>query len=117
MILVGTDVVNLYPFLDISKVVGEVREAVMKPGIQWQDIDYLEGARYIALDWSENECRSNGLRRILPRRRYTTGCRPGLRGAGPQGGQRGDQEQWVFPNVILTPGDENFNKWRGDQVV
>ena len=41
----------------------------------------------------------SGLRRILPTRRHTTGSRPGLRGAGPQGRERGDQKQWVFPKV------------------
>ena len=102
MLIIGTDVVNLYPSLDISKVVGEVQEAIMGSRIEWQDIDYLEGARYIALNWSEQRCRGSMLWRILPRRRYSTGGRPGLRGAGPQGADRGDQEQWVFPNVKLS---------------
>ena len=108
MILVGTDVVNLYPSLDIAKVVGEVTEAVIKSGIIWTDLDYLEGARYVALNWSEHQCRTSGLRRVLPTRRKTSGSRPGLRGAGPQGGQRGDQEQWVFPNVTLTTEEQDL---------
>ena len=102
MVLVGTDVVNLYPSLDIDKVVEEVQEAIMGSNMVWEDIDYLEGARYIALNWSEQQCRTSKLRRILPVRRYATGSRPGLRGDGPQGAARGDQEQWVFPSVKLT---------------
>ena len=108
MVIIGTDVVNLYPSLDISKVVGEVEEAILGANIEWEDIDYLEGARYIALNWTEQQCRTSKLWRILPRRRYTTGCRPGLKGAGPQGGARGDQEQWVFPNVRLSSEERNL---------
>ena len=67
----------------LVRLVGEVKEAVLKSGIKWQEIDYLEGARYVALNWSEQQCRSSGLRRILPWRRGTRGSRPGLRGAGP----------------------------------
>ena len=73
MVLVGTDVVNLYPSLDIREVVKSVREAVMKTKITWQEIDYLEGARYVALNWTEGRCRSSGLWRILPKRRYKGG--------------------------------------------
>ena len=50
MVIVGTDVVNLYPSLDINKVVGDVRKAVFETKIMWQELDYLEGARYIALN-------------------------------------------------------------------
>ena len=89
MIIVGTDVVNLYPSLDIRKVVKNVKEAIMESKIMWQEIDYLEGARYVALNWPEARCRSSGLGRILPRRRYRGGTRLGLKGEGPQGGPGG----------------------------
>ena len=84
MVVIGTDVVNLYPSLDIGQVVEEVREAILDTGIKFEDVDYLEAARYVALNWSESQCIRSGLRRILPRRRYTTGSRPGLTGQGPQ---------------------------------
>ena len=58
-------------------------------------------ARYVALNWSEDQCRRSMLGRILPKRRKAQGSRPGLRGEGPQGAERGDQEQWVFGNVRL----------------
>ena len=101
MVVVGTDVINLYPSLDIKKVVGTVGEAILESKITWDAVDYLEGARYIALNWTEAQCRSSRLRRILPRRRHKGGSRPGLTGEGPLGAERGDQEQWVFPQVRL----------------
>ena len=100
MVLIGTDVINLYPSLDIAKVVEEVSKAVMVSSIKWEEIDYLEGARYMALNWSEEKCRLGGLRRILTYR-IKTGSRLCLKGAGAQGYARGDQEQWVFPHVRL----------------
>ena len=108
MVIIGTDVVNLYPSLDIKKVVGNVGEAILDSKITWQEIDFLEGARYIALNWSEEKCRSSGLKRVLPTRRYNMGSRPGLKGEGPQGGQRGDQEQWVFPQVRLRTDEKRM---------
>ena len=61
-------------------------------------MDYLEAARYAALNWSEAECRKSGLRRVLPRRRYAHGTRQGLRGEGPQ------EEREVTRNSGLSLG-------------
>ena len=97
MVIVGSDVVQLYPNLDIDKVVDVVEKAVMETTLEWEEVDLMEGCRYVALNWTEEQCRASGLRRVLPTRRYTSGCRPGLRGSGPQGGERGDTEQWDFP--------------------
>ena len=108
MIVVGTDVENLYPSLDIVKVVDTVREAVMNTKVTWEEVDYLEAARYVALNWSETQCRGSKLGRVLPYRRYVTGTRPGLKGAGPQGGLRGDQEQWCFPRVRLRVNEKRL---------
>ena len=61
----------------------------------------MEAVRYIALNWTEEQCRGSKLRRILPRRKGKRGTRPGIRGNGPRGPGRGDQEQWIFPPVKL----------------
>ena len=108
MVLIGTDVVNLYPSLDITRVVEDVQQAILDSKITWREIDYLEAARYVALNWPETKCRSSGLWRVLPRRRKATGTRPGLKGIGPQGGMRGHQEQWVFPRVRLRPQEKKL---------
>ena len=68
----------------------------------WESMDYLEGTRYIALNRSEAWCRMSELKRVLPWRRSKTGTRPGITGAGPKGKERGDMEQWEFPDVELT---------------
>ena len=89
MVIVGSDVVNLYPNLDINKVVDTVQLAIMESSIQFDEIDYLEAARYVALNWTAEECRASPLGRILPTRRGTRGTRPGLRGTGAMEGETG----------------------------
>ena len=106
MVIMGFDVVSLYPNLDIEKVGERVRKTVLKSNIKWEGINYLEAVRYIALNWPEDKCRQSKLRRVLPWRRKHHGTRPGVRGEGPRGPIVGDQEQWVFPRVTLTPEDK-----------
>ena len=102
MVLIGGDVVSLYPSLDVRKIVKWMREAVMKSSIKWEGVDYGECARYIVLNWEEDKCRRSVLRRVLPVRRSRQGTKPGIKGKGPRGKERGDMEQWVFPSVSLT---------------
>ena len=106
MVLVGSDVISLYPNLEVEKVVESVREAVLKSNIQWEDVDYREGVRYLALNWDLEQCKCSNLRRVLPVRRGKRGTRPGLKGAGPRGMLKGDQEQWEFRNVVLEPWEK-----------
>ena len=101
-VIVGCDVEALYPSLDPTECARTVREEVLRTKIQWKDLDYVEGARMIALNRSAAWCRESDLRRVLPVRRGRTGVRPGVTGEGPMGGRRGDQEQWVFPTVKPT---------------
>ena len=108
MVVIGSDVVSLYPNLKIQQLMGEVRKAVQESVVTWEEIDYLEAARYVALNWSEEKCRNSPLGRILPRRRKKGGSRPGLTGAGPQGAARGDQEQWQFPRVRLRKDEKRL---------
>ena len=73
--------------------VENVREAVIKSNVVFEEFDFMEGARYLALNWSADECRNSRLRRVLPTRRKRKGTRPGMKGEGPKGKTKGDQEQ------------------------
>ena len=102
MVVVGSDVVSLYPNLDVEKVVIRIEEEAKRTDIQFENVDYLEATRYLALNWSHEQCRKSPLRRVLPWRRKNRGVRPGITGEGPRGKERGDQEQWEFPRIVLT---------------
>ena len=101
MVIIGSDVVSLYPSMVIDKVVVMVQQGILKSGVKWEDVDYLEAVRYLALNMTAKECQESNLRRCLPTRRRRGGTRPGVKGAGPKGRVRGDQEQWEFPNIVL----------------
>ena len=51
MVCIGSDVVSLYPNLDVAQVAKRMKEAVLASSITWQEIDWLEAARYVALNW------------------------------------------------------------------
>ena len=74
----------------------------MKTKIDFDNVDYGEGVKYIAMNSTEEECRTSDLRRVLPRRRGKTGTRPGVTGEDPLGRERGGQDQWIMPRVKLT---------------
>ena len=97
MNIIGADVEALYPSLSAIQVANIVYQAVMESEIEFSNINYQEGVRYIALTSTAQECRMGPLKRVLPRRRFVNGVRPGVTGAGPAGATVGDQDQWEFP--------------------
>ena len=107
MVLIGSDVASLYPSLDAAKVAELVYEAVMRSELKWTNLDYVEATRYLAMNWSEEQCNRSKLRRVLPTRRSKQGTRPGVRGTGPQGPDRGDQDMWKWrPNINLRGAEK-----------
>ena len=94
--IIGCDVEALYPSLDLEVVTNTVHNEILESEIKWQDIDYMEGCRYIALNWDRDQCRNSNLRRVLPVRRSNNGTRPGMTATDPLGLEIHDQEQWVF---------------------
>ena len=83
-----------------------VEVEVMRSKIVLDDLDYLEGTRFIALNRSTPYSRNHKLQRVLPVRRSRTCSRPGVTGKGPMGAARGDQDQWRFPEVKLKDDEK-----------
>ena len=54
MVIVGSDVVSLFPCLKKQKVADICCESVLKSDIKWDGVDYLEGTRYIVLNRPES---------------------------------------------------------------
>ena len=107
-VIIGCDVDAMYPSLDMEECCKIVREEVLRSSRTWQDLDYQEGARMIALNKSADWCRRSSLRRVLPVRRKRKGSRPGVKGKGPMGMGRGDTEQWIFPEITLTEEEKKL---------
>ena len=100
-VIVGADVVSLYPNLNVDQVVKRIEEEVIRTDMKFEEVDYVEATRYLVLNWTVEQSRNSRLRRVLPWRRGKRGTKPGIIGAGPRGAARGDQEQWEFPHIKL----------------
>ena len=57
MVLVGTDVESLSPNLKVEEVSKRMKDAILESEMKWEDIDFMEAARYVALNWDEENCK------------------------------------------------------------
>ena len=106
IVIVGFDVEQLYPSLEMGTAAKIIEEMILKSKIRWTDLEYMEGARMVALNKSEDWIRKEGLSRIIPRRRKRQGTRPGPTGKDPRSRDIGSQEQWIFPDIVLTEDEK-----------
>ena len=73
--------------------------AMVETEVSMDNINWVEGSKYITLTSTEQECRMGPLKRILPKRRYVNGTRPGITGEDPMSREQNSQDQWEFPNI------------------
>ena len=106
VVIVGMDVEALYPSLLVKEIKKLVYEGVMESSLSWQGVDYREGLRFIALNWSKEKCLASELRKFLPRRKKSKGRRPGVTGKDAMGAEVGSEEQWRFPDVPMSEEDK-----------
>ena len=104
----GSDMEALYPSLLDTKVAEIIFKTTMEKKIEFEGVNYQEGARYIVLNCTEQECRLGPLERVLPVRRYVKGNRPGITDSDPMGAEIGDQEQWRFPRITLAEKEKKL---------
>ena len=64
MVLVGSDVVGLYPCMRGKEVGQACYDSIRETEIKWSGINYKEGTRYLAVNRSEVWCRTSKLRRV-----------------------------------------------------
>jgi hypothetical protein len=60
-----------------------VYTAMMETKVKFDNVEWLEACKYIALTSTEQECRLGPLKRVLPQRRKVNGTRPGITGEDP----------------------------------
>ena len=99
MKIIGSDVESLYPSLEAIEVAEIVYNAMLETEVSFDNINWMEGSKYITLTSTEQECRMGPLKRVLPKRRYVNGTRPGITGEDPMSKEQNSQDQWEFPNI------------------
>ena len=100
--ITGADATGLYPNLQGRQSGRLVRDALVKSSVEIEGINYKEAARYIAMGYDQFEIRQMGIQRLIPRRRYTKGTRPGVTGKEPLSKEVEDEVRWVFPQTEPT---------------
>ena len=55
MVMIGSDVVSLYPNLKVGQIVERIEDEMRRTDIKFENVDYLEAARYLALNWTTEE--------------------------------------------------------------
>ena len=107
MVIIGSDAVSLYPSLTKQESADEVANAVLESGIKFEGVNWKEATRFLVLGRDETWCRSSKLWRVLPRRKFKHGTRPGLTGAGPLGADVDNENPWEFMSgARLTEQDK-----------
>ena len=83
-VMLGADVVALFPSLPAAASGKIVREAVIKivqqSNLRVNGIDYRELAKYVRMNMTDFEIISRKLNRIVPVRKYKKGQMPGMTG-------------------------------------
>ena len=97
VVMNGADATALYPNLEGRQGGRLVRDAFMKSNLNIDGVNYKEAARYVAMRYDPFEVRKMALERIIPKRKYRKGTKPGVTGKEPLGKESDDEVRWVFP--------------------
>ena len=72
---------------------------MLETKVKFNNVEWLEASKYIALTSTEQECRLGPLKRVLPRRTKVNGTRPGITGEDPLSKDSGSVDQWEFKDL------------------
>ena len=72
------DAEKLFPSLLIEPTAKEVAKEVIESDISFEGIDYTTAARYVAANCGPIEIIQAGLHRVIPRRKFNKGAKPGV---------------------------------------
>ena len=101
LFVIANDVVALFPSMSSERTGKVVRELVEESELKFEGMDYMEIARYIAVekdktgDLEEIEC-------LLPTRKFKRGVTPGIKNPECSGKDKNTQIVWVFPDKSPT---------------
>ena len=110
VVLTGADAVQLFPSLRAAESGKIVREAtiniIKETGLEVEGLDFKEIAKYIRMNFTDKEISVRGLSRVVPVRRYTKGCMPGMTGEEALKKVEEGEERFLYPQIQLTKEEE-----------
>ena len=72
------DAKQLFQSLEIDATAKEISKEILESKVKFENIDYTTAARYIAANCGPIEVMQAGLSKIIPRRKYNKGVKPGV---------------------------------------
>ena len=113
VIITSMDVIALYPNLRIERCAEEVGKEIEETEVEYENIDYRMGGKFIASNMSQADIDREGLGRIVPKRKSKFGTRPGgdtkelyvKRKYGDGGEEIEGETKWVEVRGTLTRKD------------
>ena len=105
-VIIGSDVVALYPSLDTETTAECVREETIKSDINTEGVNWKEATRYIAVNVNKFEARRMGVSNLVPGRKFTKGATPGIRGADSKSGKDTTDVKWIHKRDKFSEVEE-----------
>ena len=118
LVFIGEDVFALYPS-STAWLAGEAaRTAVLASDVTFTGVDYKELGKYVAMNISEYDVATAGLRQVVPVRAKRRGAKPGVGGAGVMGPHKDkNDEMWRFPKFESTDEDKQKLLAKGVEIA
>ena len=105
IICIAFDVIGLYPSLSARETGKIGNQELLNSDVKFEDINYLEISRYIAVTSSVWEIQRTGDRRLVPYRSKTKRTRPGITGKQMTSGESNNHDKfdtWIYPKKIFN---------------
>ena len=95
----SSDVSSFYPNIDVEVAAEEAKQEIMESDIEIEGLDVTEVALFLACSMTQEEINHEGLEKVVHRRRFQRGSRPGLTCQAITGGEvaRAKDECWLPP--------------------
>ena len=106
-VIVGADVVSLYPSLDAEESSEAVREEVENSKVEFDNVNWEEATTYIAINNNRYEARKMKVDDLIPVRRYKKGPKPTIRGEDSKSNKNLSEVKWVHNKKTYTNADKS----------
>ena len=101
-VVIGADVIGLYPALDAEKSSEAVREETIKSGIEFEGVDWEEATTYLAINLDKFERKRMKVDSLVPTRRYVMGPKPTIHGKDSKSGKNMCSIKWVKKKAMFS---------------
>ena len=108
LVLIGADVVQLFPSLEANHSSKLVNKSLLETKVQFDGINYVEVATYLAMELTEWQARSSKIHHLLPKRRFKKGQKPKITGINAMAAEPKNTDYWIYPKRQFTPEEESL---------